>query len=117
MSLIFKVALVAFLHIVFFASYPDTGPAGNYYLAVSLLLWTGFTLFLGTAVKLIKFFSGALGAVLNLAILVLMTSAIALKGLITAEKRKLSFLALQKRISRWPFPAMHSYFLFLFLMA
>ncbi|HBA62113.1 MAG TPA: hypothetical protein DCZ92_15125 [Elusimicrobia bacterium] len=77
MALIFKLALVALVHIVFFAAYPDTGPYGNYYLAVSLVLWTGFTLFLGTAVKLVKFFSGAIGAVLNLAILALMTGAIA----------------------------------------
>ena len=77
MSLIFKIAVVGLLHLAFFASYPDTGPAGNYYLAISLLLWTGFTLFLGTAVKLVKFLSGALGAVLNLAIFVLMTAAIA----------------------------------------
>lgn len=77
MSLIFKVVLVAFTHLVFFACYPDTGAAGNYYLAISLVLWTGFMLFIGTVVKLIKFLSGAIGAVLNLALFALMAVAIA----------------------------------------
>ena len=77
MNLLFRIALVWLLHLAFFASYPETGPYGNYYLAVSLLLWTGFTLFLGTAVSLVKLFSGALGLVLNLAIFCLMGLSIA----------------------------------------
>ena len=77
MSIIFKVVLVALTHLVFFACYPDTGTAGNYYLAISLVLWTGFMLFVGTLIKLVKFLSGALGAGLNLAVLVVMAGAIA----------------------------------------
>jgi len=77
MTLLFKLALVALLHLAFFAAYPETGPFGNYYLAISLLLWAGFTLFLATAVKLITLLSGALGLALNLAAFFLMGLAIA----------------------------------------
>ncbi|OGS13222.1 MAG: hypothetical protein A2285_03900 [Elusimicrobia bacterium RIFOXYA12_FULL_57_11] len=77
MSLLFKIALVALLHLAFFAAYPETGPFGNYYLAISLLLWTGFTLFLGTAVALARLLSGALGMVLNLAIFFLLGLSLA----------------------------------------
>ncbi|HNW45077.1 MAG TPA: hypothetical protein PKI19_11270 [Elusimicrobiales bacterium] len=77
MALVFKIAVVAALHLAFFAAYPETGPYGNYYLGVSLLLWTGFTLFLGTAVGLVKLFSGVLGMVLNLAVAALMGLSLA----------------------------------------
>lgn len=77
MGLIFKLAVVALLHLAFFAAYPETGPYGNYYLVVSLVIWTGFTIFLGTAVSIAKLLSGALGMVLNLAIFVVMGLAIA----------------------------------------
>ena len=77
MTLLFKIAVVGLLHLAFFAAYPETGPYGNYYLSVSLLLWTGFTLFLGTAVGLVKLLSGVLGMVLNLAIFFLMGLSLA----------------------------------------
>jgi len=77
MTLLFKIAVVAALHLAFFAAYPETGPYGNYYLGVSLLLWTGFTLFLNTAVSLVKLFSGVLGLVLNLAIVLLLGVSLA----------------------------------------
>lgn len=77
MAIIFKISALALVHLAFFAAYPETGPFGNYYLGVSLLLWTGFTLFLGTAVKLIKLFNGLLGMLLNLAIFLLMGLSIA----------------------------------------
>ena len=76
MALIIKLSFVWLLHLAFFAAYPETGPFGGYYLAVSLLLWTGFTLFLTTAVKLVRFFNGALGAALNLAVFFLMALSI-----------------------------------------
>lgn len=77
MQLLFKIAMVAVFHLAFFAGYPDTGPYGNYFLAVSLVIWTGFMLFVSTAVRLARFLSGALGLVLNLAIFGLMAVSIA----------------------------------------
>ena len=77
MTLLFKIAVAGLLHLAFFTAYPETGPFGNYYLAVSLLLWSGFILFIGTAVKLVKLFSGLLGTVLNLAVFFLMALSIA----------------------------------------
>ena len=77
MSLMIKLAVVALLHLAFFVSYPDTGPAGNYYLAISFILWSGFTLFIGTAVRLVKFLSGPLGAVLSLALFALVAASLA----------------------------------------
>ncbi|MCX5791459.1 MAG: hypothetical protein NTY45_04460 [Elusimicrobia bacterium] len=78
MGLIFKLALVALLHLAFITAYPDTGPFGNYYLIISMLLWAGFILFISTAVKLLKFLVGPLALVLNLTIFFLMGLAIAL---------------------------------------
>jgi len=77
MGLIIKIIIVGLVHLAFFAAYPETGPYGNYYLAISILLWTGFILFLGTAVGLVKLLSGALGMLLNLAIFLLMGLSIA----------------------------------------
>jgi len=68
---------VAIVHLLFFASYPETGPSGNYYLAVSLLVWSVFIIFVNTCAKLVKLVSGALGLAVNLAAFALMGLAIA----------------------------------------
>ena len=77
MAILGKIALVVLVHVAFFASYPDTGPFGNIYLAISMLLWTGFTLFMGTAIKVIRLFSGILGLLLNLSIFLVMSLTVA----------------------------------------
>lgn len=77
MILLFKIAAVALVHMAFFASYPETGPFGNYYLAVSLLVWAVFIMFINMSAKLVKFISGAAGAVINLAAFGLMALALA----------------------------------------
>ncbi|MDO8802967.1 MAG: hypothetical protein Q7R35_00920 [Elusimicrobiota bacterium] len=77
MKLIFKLAAVALLHLVFFACYPETGQFGNYYLAISLLLWVVFMLFISTSTKLVSLFSGAAGLAINLAAFGLMALALA----------------------------------------
>lgn len=77
MILLFKIAAVALLHMAFFASYPETGPFGNYYLAISILLWSVFVIFVNTSAKLVKLVSGAAGTVINIAAFALMALAIA----------------------------------------
>lgn len=77
MKLIFKLAAAALLHLVFFACYPETGQFGNYYLAISLLLWAVFIMFINTSTKLVTLFSGAAGLVINLAAFGLMALALA----------------------------------------
>lgn len=77
MKLIFKLAAAALLHLVFFVCYPETGQFGNYYLAISLLLWAVFIMFINTSTKLVTLFSGAAGLVINLAAFGLMALALA----------------------------------------
>ncbi len=77
MTLLLKLAAVAVLHLLFFAAYPDTGPLGNYYLAVSLLVWGVFMTFLNTSATLLKLASGLLGLALNLAAFGLLALAVA----------------------------------------
>jgi hypothetical protein len=77
MTLIIKILAVALLHLAFFASYPETGPYGNYYLAVSFLVWSVFILFLNTSTMLIRFISGTAGKIINLAGFALMAVAVA----------------------------------------
>lgn len=77
MMLLVKIAAVGLLHVVFYACYPETGDLGNYYLAVSLLLWGVFVIFINTSTALIRFISGAAGTAINLAAFALMALAIA----------------------------------------
>lgn len=77
MTLIFKIAAAALLHLVFFASYPETGQFGNYYLGISLLLWGVFIMFINTSTKLVNLVSGLAGLAINLAAFGLMALAIA----------------------------------------
>ncbi len=77
MILIVKLIAVALVHMAFFASYPETGPFGTYYLWLSLLLWTVFILFINTSAKLVKLISGAAGTAVNIAAFGLMALAIA----------------------------------------
>jgi len=75
--LIFKLALVALLHFAIFLGYPETGPYGMYYLAGSILLWSGFVLFMNLNLRVVKFFSGALSLLLNAAVFAAMAAAVA----------------------------------------
>jgi len=77
MTLILKLIAVALVHVAFFAAYPETGPAGTWYLWISLLLWTVFMLFINTSARLIRLVSGAAGAAVNLAAFAVMCLAIA----------------------------------------
>ncbi len=77
MTLTLKIAAAALLHLVFFACYPETGWFGNYYLAISLLVWAVFIMFINTNAALIKLISGGVGLVINLAAFGLMALAIA----------------------------------------
>ena len=77
MSLMIKIITVVLVHLLFFASYPETGPLGNYYLAVSALIWSVFIIFVNTSAKLVRLFSGALGLAVNLGAFALMGLAIA----------------------------------------
>jgi hypothetical protein len=77
MTLIIKILAVGLLHMAFFASYPETGPYGNYYLALSLLVWAVFIMFINTSTKLVSLVSGIAGTILNTAAFALMALAIA----------------------------------------
>ena len=78
MSFIIKLLLVAAVHVLFYAGYPDTGHYGNYILIISFLVWSGFMLFISIPISIFKlFFSGTLGMVLNLAIFILMCVSVA----------------------------------------
>jgi hypothetical protein len=76
-TLIIKIIAVALLHLAFYASYPETGPFGNYYLAISLLVWSVFIIFVNTSAKLVRLVSGLLGLAVNLAAFGLMGLALA----------------------------------------
>ena len=78
MKLLFKIGLIIAIHLAVFLSYPETGEFGGYYLAISIMLWTGVMLFINLSVKIIKFISGALGHLVHLAILLVMLLSIAL---------------------------------------
>jgi hypothetical protein len=77
MTLLLKILAVGLLHVAFFAGYPETGPYGNYFLGVSLLVWGVFIIFINTSTKLIRFVSGAAGLAVNLAAFALMAAGIA----------------------------------------
>lgn len=77
MTLILKIIAVVLLHLAFYASYPETGRFGNYYLGISLLVWAVFIMFINTGAKLASFISGAAGFVINLAAFGLMALSIA----------------------------------------
>jgi len=77
MKLILKLLAVALLHLAFYASYPETGQFGNYYLGISLLVWAVFIMFINTSSKLVSMVSGAAGFLVNLAAFALMALAIA----------------------------------------
>ncbi len=67
---------MALLHFAVFLGYPETGAYGMYYLAGSILLWSGFVMFMNLNLKLVKFFSGALSLVLNAAVFAAMGAAV-----------------------------------------
>ncbi len=75
--LLLRLAAVAAVHLAFFAFYPDTGPAGNWYLWISLPLWAVFIVFISAGAGLIKFVSKPAGALLNAAALGLMAFVLA----------------------------------------
>lgn len=77
MTLLFRLAAAALLHLAFFACYPDTGPFGNYYLAVSLLLWSAFLAFINFGARLVKLLAGPAGALVGLAVYAVMGLALA----------------------------------------
>lgn len=77
MMLLVRLAAVAAVHLAFFAFYPDTGPAGNWYLWVSLPLWAVFIVFISAGAGLIKFVSRPAGALVNFAALGLMAFVLA----------------------------------------
>lgn len=77
MTLILKIIAVGLLHLAFYASYPETGRFGNYYLWISLLVWAVFIMFINTSSKLVSMVSGGAGFLVNLAAFALMALAIA----------------------------------------
>ena len=77
MMLMLKVVAVALVHLALFTCYPETGSYGNYYLAVSLLVWSIFIIFVNTSARLVRFINGAAGFAINLAAFALMTVSLA----------------------------------------
>ena len=77
MALIFKILFTALLHLIFFLCYPETGPNGSLYLMVSMLAWSGFLIVISANLRFIKFISGMVGLLFNLAFFALMLAAIA----------------------------------------
>jgi hypothetical protein len=75
--LLFSLLAAALLHLAFFAAYPDTGPAGNVYLAASLLFWAVFLFYFNTASWLIRLVSGTAARLAAAAVLLLAAFAIA----------------------------------------
>jgi Arc/MetJ-type ribon-helix-helix transcriptional regulator len=77
MTLILKILAVGLIHLALFASYPETGPVGKYYLGVSLLVWCVFIMFINTSAKLVRFISGGAGLIVNIAAFALIALSIA----------------------------------------
>ena len=57
--MLIRTALVLFIHLAFFVSYPETGAVGVYYIMFSALIWSGASLLLGAALFL-RIFPGKL---------------------------------------------------------
>lgn len=55
MTLILKVAAIIIIHLAVFVCYNQTGEFAKYYISISIILWTGFFMFLNFGLKLIKF--------------------------------------------------------------
>ncbi len=70
--MLFKVSVVVAIHIVIFISYNETGEFARYYLPISVILWTGFLLFLNFGLKILKFINKYLAYVVYAAIYFLM---------------------------------------------
>ena len=77
MFLIFKILLVALLHLAVFLCYPETGPYGNLFLIISTLAWSVILVVMNANLKFIKLLSGAAGLLFNLAFFAVMLLAIA----------------------------------------
>ena len=78
MFLVLKILLVALLHFILVVCYPETGPNGNLYLAVSMLAWSGFLIVISANLAFVKLISGALGLLFNLVFFALMLAAMTL---------------------------------------
>ena len=77
MTLIFRLLFIAAAHFIFFISYPDTGPYGNYFLCASMLAWAGVMTALSGSLKFLALISFGVRIVLNLAVFFLIILSIA----------------------------------------
>ena len=53
-KIIFRLALVIFIHIVLFAAYPETGKSGNLFLGISLFCWCALVFMTSTMLRKIS---------------------------------------------------------------
>ena len=68
MFLILKLLIVAAIHVALFVCYPDTGPRGNIFLCLSLLVWSAVMIFIGGSVGFLKLVTKGLIIVFYLAV-------------------------------------------------
>lgn len=54
MALMFKLLVLAAIHVALFICYPDTGPRGNYFLVLSLIVWSLVIFALSGSIKVLQ---------------------------------------------------------------
>lgn len=52
--LIFNIAMIALIHIVLFAAFPETGKNGNLFLGISLFIWCGLVVIISSVLRKIS---------------------------------------------------------------
>lgn len=64
--MIIKLPLILLIHLVFFLSYPHTGPMGRIYLIISALFWCGALIFFKTSLFFAKILGGLAGRLVTI---------------------------------------------------
>ena len=65
-KIIIRLAIICIIHIVLFASYPETGKNGNLFLGISLFCWTALLFMLSVALRSLPIIGKLISAVVML---------------------------------------------------
>ncbi len=77
MTLLLEILALAAVHAAFFICYPETGPMGDVYIAVSFLVWTSLLIFIRTGAKLLNLGYSLLGLTVKVILLAIVAIAVA----------------------------------------
>jgi len=71
-----RMLVILLIHLLFLLMYPNMGPYGTWYMAISVLLWCGFSFFIGFFLKLINFFSSFISGLATAAVYVVVVMSV-----------------------------------------